>query len=158
MDYFKMDEIENMSVEELKAERERGDGAFYEIAYGSPEKDYKTWNRQRDTIHDLILRRRREQGLMSDLEIEFRDGYDENMEKINQHLDAAMKELLKAQKIADDFGIHFNSNISPISQTYIPYGEKYKKLMEIEDLFEDFDFPYDDDYDDSGWAHSAICY
>jgi|SRR5579859_6692601 len=85
-------------------------------------------------------------------------------EKINLKLNEASKALEEAQEIADKHGVPFGSQISPISNHYVPknFGKtKFSKLdlevvKEISGVWGEY---IDDLFGNSygSWVHSAVC-
>lgn len=97
---------------------------------------------------------------------EFDVEYDEFNKKVQVHLTKAYNELAKACKLADQYGFSFYSNVSQISQRYVPENGSKQKWKPLKDHYDE-----DEDYDESlsealatgeygdygGWEHSAVC-
>lgn len=78
--------------------------------------------------------------------------------KIEKKMAVARKALAEAEVIADEMGIPFSADLSPLSQTYIPgsmdemLSEKFPGLdrdvaLELADCWGEYD----------GWQHSQVC-
>src|SRR5271167_3219689 len=69
----------------------------------------------------------------SELEKEFKTVLKSNLEDIQAQLDLAERSLQEAVRLADEYGIPFNSPLSFVDQTYVPdqYRVKYGKLGAI---------------------------
>lgn len=146
---------ESNTIEEIKADVDKISKEFYSIPYHQRELDaIDRFFLFLEISRRYILRRRREEGLMSDLEIEFRDKFDDVSSRIRSHVDEALKHLNAAEKISKKEGVPFYSPISGISQQFSPSSAK--KFAEIEELCEDFEELECDNF--CGWEHSAICY
>lgn len=92
------------------------------------------------------------------LEKEFEAAVETSKELINQKLKEAKYALQEAQNIAEEYGVPFYTDISPISQSYFPKSY-HKKYSELDD---DFVVELTNAYDEwhaefSGWQHSAVC-
>jgi hypothetical protein len=65
---------------------------------------------------------------------------------------------LEAEKLSDEHGIPFGSNISPLSQSYFPnsFREKFPDLdLDSEEIQELVGYS---EYYEGGWEHSAVCW
>lgn len=84
--------------------------------------------------------------------------YEELKEKLNQ-LGMLMQEI---EQLSERIGIPFDTDISPISNTYTPASmyQMYGKLddEDLDSLLSDLGVWIDSDYREfGGWEHSAIC-
>lgn len=93
----------------------------------------------------------------SALERQFRSTVPGVQALINEKLALASKALREAEQIANDNGIPFYSDISPVSQSYIPNSlqEKWNEVsrdivQEETDAYSEYDYC-------GGWQHSAVC-
>ncbi len=107
----------------------------------------------------------------SKLEKEYKALVEKHQKQIDEHLNAAQKELNKAVKLSEETGIAFSSSISPLSQGYTPANfretiEKHFASVENEEEREELIEKYAEDFDEGrtdydsgdGWQHSAVCY
>lgn len=92
------------------------------------------------------------------LEEEFKAVVAEITPQINEQLDIARKAIQTAEKLAEQYGVPFSSDVSPLGQSYTPmsFTTKFGEL--------DRDMVYDlvevlpgGEYDVEGWEHSAVC-
>lgn len=92
----------------------------------------------------------------NELEKEFLAAHDAAWKEIKPYLEAAETALDKAEEIAAKYGVPFNSNICPLSNTYFPrsYKDKYFKKLD-EDFLSGFDIYHEDSYCVTGWMYSA---
>lgn len=112
-----------------------GDTADEKIAY------YK-W-------HDEYKRLWREN--LSPLEKKYLETKEAVTKEINEKLEIASKAISEATQLAEEHGISFDANVSPLSQVYraASFEEKWPEL----DKSWSKDFP---EY--GGWEYSAVCY
>ena len=92
--------------------------------------------------------------MSEELEVKFKEAVKEAMEKIDKHLENAVSELHSACKIAEEYGVPFYANVSPLGQMYLPrsFDDKWGELDS--DILEDCDI-YRPEYE--GWQHSRVC-
>lgn len=90
----------------------------------------------------------------SELEHQFRTTANEIMNKINEKLALASKYLGEAEALADEHGIPFSSNISPLGQSYSPESFETKWEGIDKEMMQEVTGTYNE-Y--SGWEHSAVC-
>ena len=89
------------------------------------------------------------------LEDEFRQIVADHKKEITDALACAEEELGNACKLSEKYGIPFDSDISFLSQPYIPMSfKKYKDLND--DLTVDL-LDFDPTGYDTGWQHSMVC-
>lgn len=92
------------------------------------------------------------------LEKEFEAAVEASKVRIYEKLKEAQHALQEAQNIAEEHGVPFYANISPISQSYFPksYHEKYRELDN--DLVVELTDAYDEWHgENNGWQYSAVC-
>lgn len=94
----------------------------------------------------------------TEMERQFRNAATVANKLIREKLTTASQALDEAQKIADQYGVPFNSYISPLSQSYYPYTthELYGDLDR--DFVNDVTGAYHSEYGEEGWQYSAVCY
>jgi len=98
--------------------------------------------------------------ILDEVDNEFEREFRLNMEKasdlINEKLREANKSLSEAEAIAEEYGVPFSSNISPLGQDYTPSSMrgKYPEL-DADFMHEQAGTSNDCEY---GWQHSAVCY
>lgn len=109
------------------------------------------------------------------IEEKFREAATAAHVEIDKHLKIANKALAAAEKISGETGIPFHSQITPISQSYFPpsFRTKWEEALEKEfeakvpkskwgpeeeigGLLDDFGV-WKGEYQEEGWAHSAVC-
>lgn len=93
-----------------------------------------------------------------ELEAEFMSVLNKHHSKIEEQLKIARKAISKAEKIAEKYGIPFDADVSPLSQTYTPasFEEKFGEL-DKEYVCEQIGIWPGGEYDCEGWEHSAVC-
>ena len=93
------------------------------------------------------------------LDVKFKNSIKESNAKIKLHLDICKKELKKAIKISEQYGIPFESPISPLEQIYYPKSFHKKWNIEKLDLLiedqDDFDFDLENSI--GTWEFSDVC-
>lgn len=77
-------------------------------------------------------------------------------ELIGEKLQEAMSLLSDAEKISEEHGVPFRSNISFLSQSYTPQSMKAKHANVDTDFMRDLTGAYNE-YGYEGWEHSAVC-
>lgn len=94
----------------------------------------------------------------SEVEREFRLVNLEAQKKIEEKLAKAMEALNEAEEIAEEYGVPFDSSISPLSQSYFPTTTR-EKFPHVDDEFiNNVSGAYHSEYGGEGWQHSAVCY
>lgn len=94
--------------------------------------------------------------LDSELEREFRNTASQTLSLIQEKVNDAVLALTKAIAISEQYGIPFSSNVSFITQCYVPGS--LKSLHP--DINRELVNSITDSYTDSeyaGWEHSAVC-
>ncbi len=90
-----------------------------------------------------------------ELEAEFTKYVEETHALIFDKVNQAEKLLDEACKIADEKGVGFYSDISPLSQAY--YVSPKGKFSELDSsVVSEITAAYSE-WDSSGWQHSAVC-
>lgn len=91
-----------------------------------------------------------------ELELEFIIAAKKANELIRKKIEEASKKLQEAIQISEQYGIPFDSEVSPLSNTYTPrsfedkYGSINKEIMYLNDFASGSSYS-------SGWEHSAVC-
>ncbi len=90
------------------------------------------------------------------MEEEFKTLVESVSKEIQNNIETANKYLQIAVDLSKKHGIPFDSNISPISQSYKPnsYGALTIEQQDIISDVVEFDSNY---YDRNGWQHSRAC-
>jgi hypothetical protein len=96
----------------------------------------------------------------SELAKEFREHCEKTQARIDEKLDKARKYLREAVELSEKAGVPFDSDISFLSNGYVPNsftGSKYANLdneviSEITGVYGEYI-----DFDCGGWEHSAVC-
>lgn len=91
----------------------------------------------------------------SPLDKEFRTVANKALEEINERLDAASRALSEAVALSEKYGVAFHSEISFLSQGYLPVSHK-KKFDGVSREVMDSITGCSNEYE--GWKHSAVCY
>ena len=94
--------------------------------------------------------------LDTELEREFRNTASQTLSLIQERVNDAASALRKAISISEEYGIPFSSNVSFITQCYVP--ESLASLHP--DINRELINSITDSYTDSeyaGWEHSAVC-
>lgn len=147
------DEISEGTITELLFEQR---GIF---SFGS-EKQYESilakvkvkW----DFGEEEIVARYSVSFLDTELEREFRNTASQTLSLIQEKVNDAASALRKAISISEEYGIPFSSNVSFITQCYVP--ESLASLHP--DINRELVNSITDSYTDSeyaGWEHSAVC-
>lgn len=90
----------------------------------------------------------------SEVELEFKALCDEALPKIEAQLTIAREAIKQAEKISEQYGVPFSSDITPIGMAYTP-ASMDDRFRDLEDVIYDFTGSYLNDYE--GWEHSAVC-
>ena len=96
----------------------------------------------------------------TELEKEFEKIANDAQTKIDEKLKEAGQALEEAMKISEESGVPFSSDISFLSQSYIPtsFKKKYPELsIEFVTSVTGAYTSYNDDFSYGGWEHSAVC-
>lgn len=106
-------------------------------------------------IEDDDLDEGEEEKELADLEKEFKATAESVTKKISVKLALASKFLSEAVALSEKYGIPFDTNISFLSQSYLPdsFEDKYPEVDT--ELVEELTGVYDMEY--SGWQHSQVC-
>ncbi len=94
---------------------------------------------------------------LTKFEKEFQECLNMNKEKIEQKLREASDALDEACGLSEKFGIPFHSNVSEISQCYIPSGLKDKWPDVPQEFIDEATDTWDEWGYGGGWQHSAVC-
>lgn len=97
---------------------------------------------------------------MSNIEKQFEEAVRIARKKIDKHLQKAMDELKEAEKISEEMGIPFFSQLSPIAQSFTPesFADKWADKLgfdRIDWASEIIGANIEDEY--PGWQHSDVC-
>jgi hypothetical protein len=92
----------------------------------------------------------------SELEKQFRQTASKALKLINAKVAEADAALSEACKIADKYGVPFDSGISFIRQSYSPDTTE-EKFPELDRSFIDEVTGASNEYGYGGWAHSQVC-
>ena len=86
---------------------------------------------------------------------EFREAFYSKIDLIKAKLDLADTILSQAVELSEELGVPFNSNISPLYNSYIPktFQTKFPKVTIelVQNLIDS------EDWHSCGWKHSQIC-
>lgn len=117
-----------------------------EPKYGDPGYD-EWWEKRWEADHNAWL------ASLSPIERKFLETKKEVQEKISLKLGEAHDALAEAEKLSEEFGIPFDSSISPLCQMFRPksFDEKWSELSE--EFIKGLELS---EYSD--WQYSAVCY
>lgn len=87
------------------------------------------------------------------LEKEFEKAHKDASERIEEQLDIARQALVKARLISEEYGVPFETDVSPVGNSYTPtsFEVKFEKLDRSK-IWDEFGV-WPDEY--AGWEHSA---
>lgn len=92
----------------------------------------------------------------SPIERKFRLAVTQANAEMNKHLEDASEALRKAVEVAEKYGVPFDSNISPIGNTYSPESVRSLHPKVSTDFIDSLTGTYDEEnYEYGGWKHSA---
>lgn len=92
----------------------------------------------------------------TELERDFRKAYWANEDRIQDKVSQAASLLQEAVRIAEETGVSFRTHISPVSNAYFPRSRE-ERFPELDSQFvSDVTEAYNE-YDSTGWRHSAVC-
>jgi hypothetical protein len=93
----------------------------------------------------------------TELEKQFKETVESVQKQIKEKMEVARFAIREAVSLAEQHGVPFYANISPLGQTYWPssfYG-KFGKLDS--DVVFDIASAWTDEVEYGGWQHSAVC-
>jgi hypothetical protein len=92
---------------------------------------------------------------LNQIEKDFRKACDKAYPKIQKQLEIADKAIAKAVKLAEKYGVPFESAITPLAMTYTPESlDENVRLLDGDTIF-DLTGTFLQEYE--GWEHSAVC-
>lgn len=92
----------------------------------------------------------------SEMERDFRKAAHYADELIHAQLNIAAEAVREATRIAERYGVPFRTHVSPISNSYTPRSLQAKFEGLDKNFVQDITDTYND-YDSTGWRHSAVC-
>lgn len=92
----------------------------------------------------------------TEMERDFRKAHWATEDRIQEKLDQAAELIREATRISEETGVAFRAYVSPVSNAYFPRS-KEEKFSELNDSFISEVTEAYNEYDSTGWRHSAVC-